>query len=377
MEMTLQDHYDVIIVGGGPAGSACATMLAQHGIEVLVCEKATFPRGKICGECINPRCWPLLEMLGAEETVRKENPRIIECVGIYAHDSREIRFQLSGNGAPFLAMTRSLFDSLLLQNAMRLGAKVIQGSKVVSVSHKGRWEILVSNGTMRIVKADYLVGADGRNSIVASALAAGKTLRRRSERIGIQWHTAFQPLLGNDLQMFLFPGGYFGTVNVSNDMANIAMVITPEFAQIANTDFPLFMNKTVFANHTARTILRHLKPLATITVTSPINPFIHHSNHPFAFLVGDARRTVEPFTGEGILFALEDGIRTALQLVERITGKRNGTSLPRMPRPWVHQVLSIALRNPSFGSRLFSACRSFPYIQEIGIRSILGKKSLN
>ncbi len=377
MEMTLQDHYDVIIVGGGPAGSACATMLARHGINVLVCEKATFPRDKICGECINPRCWTFLEMLGVEEVIRKHNPKIIENLGIYAHDGREIRFPLNGDGTPFVAMTRSLFDSLLLQNAMRLGAKAVQGSKVVSVNHKGRWEILVSNGVVRVLTADYLVGADGRNSIVASSLAAGRTVRRRSERIGIQWHTEFQSSLAGELNMFLFPGGYFGAVNVSNEMANIAMVTTPEHARMANTDFLLFMEKTIFANHAVRTILRHPVPLATIAITSPINPFIHHSINPSAYLVGDARRTVEPFTGEGILFALQDGISTAFQLVERITGRRNGTSLPRISRPWVHQVLSIALRNLSLGTRLFSACTYFPYAQKVGIRSILGKKFLN
>ncbi|PYK18270.1 MAG: hypothetical protein DME55_07180 [Verrucomicrobia bacterium] len=62
--------FDVAIVGGGPAGSSCAAFCALAGLHTLVLERARFPRGKVCGDCLNPSCWPVLERLSLAQRVR-------------------------------------------------------------------------------------------------------------------------------------------------------------------------------------------------------------------------------------------------------------------------------------------------------------------
>ena len=66
----MQPFYDVLIVGGGPAGAACALACRAEGLRVLVVERAVFPRDKVCGDCLNPDGWPVLAQLGVEDAVR-------------------------------------------------------------------------------------------------------------------------------------------------------------------------------------------------------------------------------------------------------------------------------------------------------------------
>ena len=62
--------WDVAIVGSGPAGASCAAFCAAAGLRTLVLERANFPREKVCGDCLNPTCWPVLERLGVAAEVR-------------------------------------------------------------------------------------------------------------------------------------------------------------------------------------------------------------------------------------------------------------------------------------------------------------------
>src|SRR5438132_14350528 len=63
------DHFDVAIVGAGPAGSTCAAFCAAAGLRTVLIEREKFPREKVCGDCLNPACWPVLRRLGAFERV--------------------------------------------------------------------------------------------------------------------------------------------------------------------------------------------------------------------------------------------------------------------------------------------------------------------
>src|SRR2546430_2140813 len=63
--------YDVAIVGGGPAGSACATFCAAAGLETVLIEREKFPREKVCGDCINPACWEVLRRLEVADRIQQ------------------------------------------------------------------------------------------------------------------------------------------------------------------------------------------------------------------------------------------------------------------------------------------------------------------
>ena len=110
--------FDVAIVGAGPAGSTCAAFCAQVGWRTLLLEKARFPRDKVCGDCINPACWPVLERLGVADRVRAQPHSRLAEVAFVSPRGRTLRLPLaaSDRGAE-IAIPRRLFDAVLLDRA--------------------------------------------------------------------------------------------------------------------------------------------------------------------------------------------------------------------------------------------------------------------
>lgn len=355
-----------VIVGGGPAGLACGTLLAQAGIHVTICEKAFYPRDKICGECVNPRCWDFLELIGVDMTLKSSPYSAIERVTITNTRGRSVSAAFHRSASkPFIALRRSIFDNILADNARSKGARVLQGCQVTNIEWSNQWRITArKHGDYLTLTSDILIGSDGRNSIVAKKLARKNAGRLSPKRIAVQWHAPFQPDLRSSLEMFLFKTGYGGVVNVDENTCNVALVTTPELSVLASRDFSSFLQTTLFSNPRAFDVLRNLQPISPIARTFPVNPFANEARLPTLFLLGDARRTVEPFTGEGIYFALQDGISTA----RAILGRHPAST--RIPF-WSNRVFSPLLQRPRLAELLISASSRIPAIIPFGFRKIL------
>src|SRR5438132_12184331 len=85
---------DVAIVGGGPAGSSCAAFCAAAGLRTLVIEREKFPREKVCGDCINPACWPVLERLDLADEIRQSPHCVLDAVEFIAINGKKFRVDL-------------------------------------------------------------------------------------------------------------------------------------------------------------------------------------------------------------------------------------------------------------------------------------------
>src|ERR1700756_2036891 len=105
--------FDVAIVGGGPAGSSCAAFCARTGLRALVLEREKFPREKVCGDCLNPSCWPVLERLGLPHPVQDLSHSKLESVQFIAICGRNMIVNLPSGNDCELSVKRSLFDDLL------------------------------------------------------------------------------------------------------------------------------------------------------------------------------------------------------------------------------------------------------------------------
>src|SRR5207244_10744312 len=88
------ETFDVAIVGGGPAGSSCAAFCAAAGLRTLLLERETFPREKVCGDCINPACWPVLERLELVDQIRNLPHGALDAVEFIAISGRKLRVDL-------------------------------------------------------------------------------------------------------------------------------------------------------------------------------------------------------------------------------------------------------------------------------------------
>jgi geranylgeranyl reductase family protein len=378
-------EVDIIVVGAGPAGSSCATILAQHGAKVLLLDKAKFPREKICGDCINPRSWRLFEVLGVAESLRDRKLNVIDSFCVTNSTGATITRRLkSVRDRPFFSISRSELDMLLLEQARRSGAGVLEGTRVSVIRWDGRWLVQTrseAGSTVQSFSARYLVGADGRNSLVARMFAGGQTVTRNPRgskrgtevRVGVQWHTHRQAQIGAAIEMYLFETGYAGIVNVDDKRANVAMVTTSQLARIAQIDFHAFLQHSLFANAAVRTRFEILDPVNTIATVSPIDPIAHHCRHANAFLIGDAHQTVEPFTGEGVFFALQDGVSIANRLLALLKYQYSVGLHDRHSRFWINQIVSPILRKSNVSDSLVVIGGQLPRVASLAAKSILDR----
>lgn len=174
--MTQRDRHDVIVVGGGPAGSTAAALLARQGFDVVLLEKEKFPREHV-GESLLPFCYSLFDNLGLvdklkDKFVRKPGVRFLDRHG---NVSTTWCFQHVIPNETYLSfqVARGEFDTILLDNARRLGAKVFEETAVkdadVTTDPDGvTVESLDAAGNERVHHAKFLVDASGRDCLVGT-----------------------------------------------------------------------------------------------------------------------------------------------------------------------------------------------------------------
>jgi menaquinone-9 beta-reductase len=352
---------DVAIVGGGPAGSTCAAFCAAAGLRTLVLEREKFPREKVCGDCINPACWPVLEKLGLAETVRNSSHGALDAVELIAIGGRKLRVDLPRGDRSEIAIKRSLFDHLLLNRARALGAEVREDATLIALDRTAGkdWKIDIVRDT---VLARMVVGADGRNSTVARLRKLLPRLER--ERVALQAHIPLPADFGNRIVLQFLPEGYSGQAPVNDRELNLCLVGTPP--TISSLRSWAEQNFNLPADQSWRTIT----PLTRAPVP------VAHEN---LFFIGDAARVVEPFTGEGIYYALRSGELAADAIIKIFRGEdRSASAGPTADRQsilrefarahramyrgrlWINRLARAAVLSPKIASRFFQVARFSP-----------------
>jgi geranylgeranyl reductase family protein len=345
--------FDLAIVGAGPAGSACAAFCAEAGLHTLLLERERFPREKVCGDCLNPACWPVLRRLGVFERVRALPHGPLDAVEFIAIGGQTIHVDLPTGDESEIAVKRSIFDHLLVSRAKELGAEVREATTVSAVAKtaEGHWRIDIGD---QQIEARILVAADGRNSTIARLCEL--LPRPARERIALQSHIPLPVGFGKRVVLQFLPEGYSGRAPVNDRELNLCLVGVPasisSLRQWAETNFG------IAPDHSWRTIT----PLTRDALPPARNNL---------FLIGDAARVVEPFTGEGIYYALRGGELAANAITEIIRGKDRQSTLREFSRAhaamyrgrlWINQLTRAGVLSPRFASLVLQAARLQPSI---------------
>src|ERR1700730_12635449 len=125
--------FDVALVGAGPSGATCAAFCAAAGLRTLVVEREKFPREKVCGDCINPACWPVLEKLELAEQIRNSPNGKVDAVEFIAIGGQRLRVDLSLGEDSRISVKRSLLDNHLLNRARTLGAEIREEATLIAL----------------------------------------------------------------------------------------------------------------------------------------------------------------------------------------------------------------------------------------------------
>lgn len=345
--------FDVAIVGSGPAGASCAGFSAQAGLRTLLIEREKFPREKVCGDCLNPSCWPVLERLELRDRVRALQHGALDRVDFVAIGGRTVSVELPAGAE--IAVKRSLFDAALMSRARQLGASVVEHTTVSAIQPPERsstsWRITTDGG---VFDARILVAADGRNSTVARLL--GLLPQVQKERVALQAHVKAPQNFGARVILQFLPDGYSGQAPVGSGELNVCLV-----GKASSINRLRDWAEKTFA----------IAPEQTWRTITPLRRAALAPARRRLFLVGDVARVVEPFTGEGIYYALGSGelaAQAALRLLK--TGDEDAGARwysdahERLYRGrlWINRVARAAVLSPRLTSGLLTSGLIHPAI---------------
>jgi flavin-dependent dehydrogenase len=253
-------------------------------------EKATFPRSKVCGYSLNPRCWPIWEKYGLTDDFNQLPHFDIAGFTLEKEGRPIVRHPFQGHKTR--TVERGVLDQWLAQEAQKSGARFEFGVTVKNIS-EGR--VVTSSGDFH---APIIIGADGRNSVVGRM---SKLARPPGPCGRIGWQTFVDmPSLGDHVYMNVFPEGYYGLNRIDEKRTNITIV--------------LFSHAKVRPEE----IMRKYLPEASYEAWKSVHPI---SRRPWeltdgqSWLVGDAARILEPLTGEGIYSALATAEMAAVNIL--------------------------------------------------------------
>jgi menaquinone-9 beta-reductase len=356
------EPFDVAVIGGGPAGSACAAFCAASGLSVVLIEREKFPREKVCGDCLNPECWPILRRLEIDQRVRATPHGTLDWVEFINVRDRHLRIDLPHGENAEIAIKRSAFDSILLERARELGTEVHEASTLTSIEKlDGAWKLTTAGATATL-RARVLVAADGRNSTVARLL--GLLPRVAKERVALQAHIPLPSGFGNRVVLQLLPGGYSGQAPVNDTELNLCLVGKPKSIR-ALQDWA-----TQYFGLAQAQGWRTITPL-TRSALPPARKNV--------LFTGDAARVVEPFTGEGIFYALRSGELAAAAAKGIIHGDAaaavRGYTVQHAAiyrgRLWINALARAAVVSPGLGSVFFQLARLQPALLGLLTRKIV------
>ena len=295
-----QEQWDVVVVGAGPSGAMTAREVALHGARVLLVDRAAFPRYKVCGCCLNTRATGLLHDAGLGTVLNTSDASPLHDFRL-AVKGRSATVGLSPGG---VALSRSALDDALVQAAIDAGAVFLDETMVHidSVSSDFRSLRLATRHAESLVQTRIVVAADGISQGLLRELTDQPPAPRANSHIGAG---AMVDDLNADFEqgtiyMACGAGGYVGLVRLGNGQLNAAAALNAECVRAKGGLAQAAHSIVTEAGFSYPSSLDTAQWRGTPPLTRRASTL---SGHRF-FVVGDAAGYVEPFTGEGMAWAL-------------------------------------------------------------------------
>jgi len=328
---------DVVVIGGGPAGSTAASLLAEQGHRVVLLEKARHPRFHI-GESLLPANLPILERLGVAERVRGIGMEKWGAEFVSPDDGRRQEFQFARAWDKSLPLAyqvrRSEFDEILIRRAAEQGAQVIEGCRAREVeflddpvggnggpngtaggvARRARVHAEHDDGRRESWLADYVVDASGRDTVLGNQLRAKRRNERHNSAALYAHFTGARRDGGKregNITIFWFEHGWFWFIPLADGTTSIGAVVWPHYMKSRSTPVREFFLATIALCPPLADRLRAATLVSEVEATGNYSYACDHSHGTNYFLVGDAYSFIDPVFSSGVMLAMNGGMAVA------------------------------------------------------------------
>jgi menaquinone-9 beta-reductase len=354
--------YDAVIVGGGPAGTSAAISLAARGARVLLAEQKKFPRAKLCGEFISPECLAHFERLGVAERMTSAGGTSLTETVFYSRKGTGVGVpsEWFGAGGAALGLSRAEMDARLLARAREAGVEVLEEAQAAGLlleDKRVRGVRLKMNEGVREIEAAITIDATGRTRALArrvekSVQADHPQPKQRTKFVAFKAHLEGARVADACCEIYFYRGGYGGLSSVENGLSNLCFIAAARDVRACGGDAERVMREVVMTNRRAAQTLTSAQAQSEWLAVS-LDGFGRRRLLPAVGLlaVGDAASFIDPFTGSGMLMALESGALAAEVIGEhlpqlRLAGSDNADPFRRLADDY------RARYGESFNSRL-------------------------
>ncbi len=329
---------EVLVLGGGLAGTAAAIVLARAGVAVTLAEREAVPKHKVCGEFLSGEALDLLAGLG------------IDAAALGALPMRGVRFclrsQVSEAALPFLAMslTRKVLDVVMLKCARASGAEVLTGVTVEALAREGdAWRARFADG--QGCCAPTAVLATGKHDVRGLPRPPGVQNDLVALKMYLRLTAAQADALAGHVELLLYPGGYAGLQAVEGGGANLCCLVQRAALAKAGGGWDGLRTLLERSNPHARERLagaESLLPKALAVASIPYGFVREKAVAPKLWAVGDQAAVIPSFTGDGMSIALMSGVRAAESLLRGESAEMFQAALHCDLRPQVGRATAIS-----------------------------------
>lgn len=312
--------YDIAICGAGPAGSTCALALKNSGLNVVLIDKAIFPRDKICGDAVSSVAKRVLRQINPQyetELLQFEPKACIKKAKLYSpkFESLEIEFSKIG-----YCIKRVDFDNWLFNLATRenKALTLLMGNAIKDIEQQEYFNIKFDNGKQ--ISARFLIACDGAHSIAAKKIANIKVDRKHYSGAVRQYYQNVAGLTADALEVYFLKDylpGYFWIFPLPNNQANVGFGMLSDTIAKNKIDLKKSLNRIIHQIPEVARRFKNAHPLEDIKGFGlPLGSKKYNISGNGYMLCGDAAALIDPFSGEGIETAMESGKFAAEQVIK-------------------------------------------------------------
>lgn len=307
MEMSGQ-KADIIIVGGGPAGSTAALYLSQLGYDIILIEKKLFPRETLCGEFLSKEVTDILKDLGVFDDFISLKPNKINSFRSVDADGIELKADLKFEA---YAMKRSVFDSFLLKQTKLRNVQILQPAEVISITKTNSGFIcqLIDGSNNQIsVKSKIVIAGYGKQNTLDKKVYRN-FIYKKSNLNGIKFHLPVNSLkssIKDEIRIYTDDELYCGINQVSDTEATVCFLENRKKSKIPSRErlIEVIKSNKHFQKSFSEDAINHISN-ANIHGTGNIYFGKKEVVEGGVIMVGDAARVISPLAGDGIGMAME------------------------------------------------------------------------